>query len=87
MVPCPPYPVFFITSLRKTASIQTVLSSLVVTFSLLAGGVQNQMCNHAAGYFGSFCAAAALYAAFIILVKTELGYSLPGEQNGPKTDV
>ena len=64
-----------------------MLSSLVVTFSLLAGGVQNQMCNHAAGYFGSFCAAAALYAAFIILVKTELGYSLPGKLSDPMTVV
>ncbi|GAX82079.1 hypothetical protein CEUSTIGMA_g9507.t1 [Chlamydomonas eustigma] len=70
--------IFFISSLRKTASIQTVLSSLVVTFVLLAGGVWNAKCNEAAGYLGAFCAGSALYAAMIILVKIELGYELPG---------
>ena len=75
----PLIPVFFITSLRKTGSIQVVLSSLVITFSLLSAGVQNSKCNQAAGYFGVFCAGSALYAAAIILVKTELGYLLPGD--------
>jgi succinate-acetate transporter protein len=70
--------VFFISSLRKTASIQVVLSSLVVTFVLLAGGVWNAKCNEAAGYLGAFCAVSALYAAMIILIKIELGYELPG---------
>ena len=75
--PLPPA-VFFITSLRRTASIQVLLSTLFFTFVLLAGGVQNSRCNQAAGYFGMLCAGSALYAATIVLVKTELGYTLPG---------
>ncbi|GAX82077.1 hypothetical protein CEUSTIGMA_g9505.t1 [Chlamydomonas eustigma] len=69
--------VFLIGALRKTASIQVVLSSLVVTFILLAGGVWNDKCNEAAEYLGAFCAASALYAALIVLVNVELGYELP----------
>ena len=46
---------------------------------LLSGGVWNKNCKQAAGYFGAFCAGSALYAAFIILVKIELGYELPGD--------
>eukprot|EP00798_Chlamydomonas_sp_ICE-L_P010565 gene10565-12220_t len=70
--------IFFLTSLRRTASIQTVLFTLTITFILLAGGVWDASCKEGAGYMGAFCAGSALYAAFIIMVKMELGYSLPG---------
>eukprot|EP00798_Chlamydomonas_sp_ICE-L_P012926 gene12926-5956_t len=70
--------IFFLTALRRAASIQTVLFTLTITFILLAGGVWDASCKEGAGYMGAFCAGSALYAAFIILVKLELGYSLPG---------
>jgi uncharacterized protein len=57
-----------------------VLSTLTLTFALLAGGVWDARCHKAAGYVGWFCASSAIYAAFGNLVKSELGYMLPGMQ-------
>ncbi len=53
-------------------------STLVITFSLLAGGMHSESCEKAAGYVGFFCGASAIYAAFAFLYKAELGISLPG---------
>ena len=56
----------------------TVFSTLVICFSLLAGGVHNKSCNKAAGYVGFFCGSSAIYTAFGLLYKDELGIVLPG---------
>lgn len=69
---------FFVVTLRKNGCLQTVFSTLVITFSLLAAGVWNESCEQAAGYFGFFCGASAIYAAFAFLYKVELGVMLPG---------
>ncbi|EFJ47526.1 hypothetical protein VOLCADRAFT_105087 [Volvox carteri f. nagariensis] len=69
---------FFVVTLRKNGCLMTIFSTLVITFSLLAGGVWNENCELAAGYFGFFCGASAIYAAFAFLYKIELGIVLPG---------
>ncbi|EFJ46306.1 hypothetical protein VOLCADRAFT_93449 [Volvox carteri f. nagariensis] len=69
---------FFVVTCRKNGCLMTIFSTLVITFSLLAGGVWNENCEQAAGYFGFFCGASAIYAAFVFLYKEELGISLPG---------
>ncbi|EFJ47612.1 hypothetical protein VOLCADRAFT_105083 [Volvox carteri f. nagariensis] len=69
---------FFVVTLRKNGCLMTIFSTLVITFSLLAGGVWNESCELAAGYFGFFCGASAIYAAFAFLFKIELGIVLPG---------
>jgi uncharacterized protein len=69
---------FFVVTLRKNRCLQTIFSSLIVTFSLLAAGVHNKNCETAAGYFGFFCGTSALYTAFAMLYKDELEIELPG---------
>ncbi|EFJ47541.1 hypothetical protein VOLCADRAFT_91961 [Volvox carteri f. nagariensis] len=69
---------FFVVMLRKNGCLMTIFSTLVITFSLLAGGVWSESCELAAGYFGFFCGASAIYAAFTFLFKIELGIVLPG---------
>ncbi|GFR48506.1 hypothetical protein Agub_g10173 [Astrephomene gubernaculifera] len=69
---------FFIVTLRKNGCLMTIFSTLVITFSLLAGGLWSDNSEHAAGYWGFFCGASAIYAAFAFLYKIELGIVLPG---------
>lgn len=69
---------FFVVTLRKNVCLQTIFSTLVITFSLLAGGQWNANCAQAAGYFGFFCGASAIYAAIAFLYEDELGFKLPG---------
>ncbi|KAG2422612.1 hypothetical protein HXX76_010393 [Chlamydomonas incerta] len=69
---------FFIVTLRKNGCLMTIFSTLVITFSLLAGGQWSPDCEQAAGYWGFFCGASAIYAAFAFLYKQELGIVLPG---------
>ncbi|GLC33125.1 hypothetical protein PLESTB_000367600 [Pleodorina starrii] len=69
---------FFVVTCRKNGCLMTIFSTLVITFSLLAGGVWNERCAKAAGYFGFFCGSSAIYAAFAFLYDTELGIKLPG---------
>ncbi len=73
-----PSPGFFIVTLRKNGCLMTIFSTLVITFSLLAGGMWDERCEKAAGYFGFFCGSSAIYAAFAFLYKIELGHTLPG---------
>ena len=47
--------------------VQTIFSTLVVTFFLLAGGNYSASCKMAAGYVGFFCGSSAIYAAFAML--------------------
>lgn len=67
-----------IPTLRKGWGLRIVFSTLVVTFALLAGGVHNETCNHVAGYMGFLCGSTAIYTAFAMLYKDELGWALPG---------
>ncbi|GFR45947.1 hypothetical protein Agub_g7413 [Astrephomene gubernaculifera] len=69
---------FFIVTLRKNGCLITVFSTLVITFALLAGGLWSGNTDHAAGYWGLFCGASAIYSAFAFLYKIELGVVLPG---------
>jgi len=71
---------FFVVSCKKNRCLQIIFSSLIVTFALLAAGIYNKNCEIAAGYIGFFCGTSALYAAFAMLYKDELGYELPGIQ-------
>lgn len=65
-------------TLRKNGCLQTIFSTLVITFALLGAGVWDAKCEQAAGYFGFFCGSSAIYAAFAFLYKVELGVMLPG---------
>lgn len=65
-------------TLEKNRGLQTIFSSLVLTFMLLAGGNYNARCHQAAGYVGFFCGTSALYTAMAMLYKDELGIELPG---------
>ena len=56
----------------------TIFSTLVITFTLLAGGVHDIRCHRAAGYVGFLCGSSAIYTAFGMLYKDELGIILPG---------
>ncbi len=69
---------FFVVTLRKNHCLQVIFSTLTVCFSLLAAGVDNVTVNKAAGYVGFFCGSSAIYAAFALLYREELGISLPG---------
>lgn len=81
---CPPTPPksqpagFFVVTLRKNGCLQTIFSTLVITFALISAGVTNSNCAWASGYFGFFCGSSAIYAAFAMLYKLELGWVLPG---------
>lgn len=55
-----------------------MFGSLSLTFWLLAGGIYNPVCNHAAGYFGAVCGLSAIYTAFAELWHESLGIQLPG---------
>lgn len=65
-------------TLRKNGGLITIFSTLVITFALLAGGVHSAQCNQAAGYVGFLCGTSAIYTAFAMLYKEELGIMLPG---------
>lgn len=73
---------FFIVTLRKNICLQTIFSTLTVTFALLAGGVHNQTCNKVAGYVGFVCGTSAIYAALAMLYEEDdIGLKVPGLDN------
>jgi uncharacterized protein len=71
---------FFIVSLNKNGCLMTIFASLIITLCLLIGGVYDEQCDLAAGYFGLFCGQSAVYMAFAEIYKDAIGVELPGIQ-------
>jgi len=69
---------FFVVTLRKNGGLQTIFSTLVITFWLLAASSYSPQAKMAAGYFGVFCGGSAIYTAIAMLYQDELGISIPG---------